>query len=86
MVTEHLRLAAVNGEPLDRYGGDLMAASFIALGESILAGKITIEQAILVAIIDGGVTYTPFGHVTLGEATGYLELASRKIERDMLDR
>lgn len=85
MVT-NLRLAAVNGAPTAALADDLMAASFIALGESILAGKISIEQAIVVAIIDGSLTYTPFGHVTLVEGVGMMELASRKIERDMLER
>jgi hypothetical protein len=86
-MSEHLRLAAVNGEamvPVGPLADDLMAASFIALGESILAGKIKIEQAIVVAVIDGGVTYTPIGHVSIVEGIGLLELASRKIERDAI--
>jgi hypothetical protein len=81
-----LHLASIDGEQTISIGLDrdeLMAASFISLGESILAGKISIEQAIIVAVVDGGVTYTPFGHVTLVEGVGLLELASRKIERDM---
>lgn len=68
-----LRLASINGEPTIPIGidrDDLMAASFIALGESIVAGKLSIEQAVLVAVVDGCVTYTPFGHVTLVEASG----------------
>ena len=64
----------------------LMAASFIALGESIIAGKIKLEQALLVAVVDGSVTYTPFGHVSIVEGVGLLELASRKIERDARER
>lgn len=81
-----LRLATVNGAPTGSLADELMAASFVALGESILQGKISIEQAILVAVVDGGVTYTPFGHVTLVEGVGLLELASRKIERDAISK
>lgn len=82
-----LRLASINGEPTIGIGrDDLMATSFIALGESILEGKLSVEQAIVVAVVDGCVTYTPLGHVTLVEGVGLLELASRKIERDMMDR
>jgi hypothetical protein len=82
-----LHLATINGEPTVSIGFDrdeMMAASFIALGESILAGKLSVEQAIVVAVVDGAVTYTAFGHVTLVEGVGLLELASRKVERDML--
>jgi hypothetical protein len=74
-----LRLVENSHEP-----DDLMAASFIAIGESILQGKIDIEQAIVIAVADGGVTYTAFGNVKLAEGIGLLELASRKIERDLL--
>lgn len=81
-----LRLVTNGGQQLVPTDQQLMAASFIGLGESILQGKISVEQAIVVAVIDGGVTYTPFGHVTLVEGVGLLELASRKIERDMLNR
>jgi hypothetical protein len=47
-----LHLATINGEPTVSIGFDrdeMMAASFIALGESILAGKLSVEQAIVVA-------------------------------------
>lgn len=83
-MTAHLRIVGSNepqGTP-----DQLMAASFIALGESILAGKLSVEQAIVVAVVDGGVTYTPMGHVTIVEGIGLLEMASRKIERDALSR
>jgi hypothetical protein len=80
-----LRLIVSDGEQLVPDSEQLMAASFIALGEAIIAGKLAIEQALVVAVVDGGVTYTPFGHVTLVEGIGILELASRKIERDMLN-
>jgi hypothetical protein len=83
-VSANLRLIASNGEQTAPLDDQLMAASFIALGEQIEAGQISIGQAILVAVVDGGVTYTPFGHVTLAEGIGLLELASRKIERDAL--
>lgn len=84
-----LRLAAVNGEPIVSIGplathDELMAASFITLGEAIIAGKISIEKAVLVAFVDDGLTYQPFGPVTIVEGVGMLELASRKIERDKL--
>lgn len=86
-MSAHLRIVASDGEPTPSPDSDqLMAASFIALGESILQGKISVEQAVVVAVVDGGVTYTPFGHVTLVEGIGLLELASRKIERDSLSR
>lgn len=81
-----LRLIVSDGEQLVPDSEQLMAASFIALGESIIAGTLKIEQALVVAVVDGAVTYTPFGHVTLVEGIGILELASRKIERDMLER
>lgn len=66
----------------DESAAELMASSFIALGEAILRGELNVEQAIVVAVVDGGVTYTPLGHVPLAEGIGLLELASRKIERD----
>lgn len=81
-----LRLIVTDGEQIVPDNEQLMAASFIALGESILKGAIKIEQAIVIAVIDGGTTYTPIGQINLVEATGLLELASRKIERDMLNR
>jgi hypothetical protein len=81
-----LRLIVSEGQQVAPMDDQLMASSFIALGESILSGKISIEQAIVVAVVDGAITYTPFGRVTLAEGIGILELASRKIERDMLDR
>jgi hypothetical protein len=83
-MSANLRLIAINGEQTAPLDDQLIAGSFIALGEQIAVGQISIEQAILVAVIDGGVTYTPFGHVTLAEGIGLLELASRKIERDAL--
>lgn len=81
-----LRLAAIDGEATIAVGLDPIAASAHALGDAIEAGKIAVEKCILVAIVDGMVTYTAWGGVTLVEATGLLELASRRIERDMLDR
>lgn len=88
-MSEHLRLAAIDGEQtitVGSIGDDIMAASFLAIGESILAGKLNMEQAIVVAVIDGSVTYTPIGHVSIVEGIGLLEMASRKIERDALER
>jgi hypothetical protein len=79
-----LRLISSEGEQTAPLDDQMMAASFIALGESIMSGKISISQAIVVAVVDGCVTYTPFGHVALAEGVGLLELASRKIERDMM--
>lgn len=82
-----LRLASINGEPIIEVGPiatheEMIAASFIGIGESVLSGKLAIEQAIVVAVIDGMLTYTPIGSVTVVEGIGLLELASRKIERD----
>jgi len=77
-MAEILRLVT-NSEPDHE---QMMAAHFFALGESILQGQIDMDQAIVVAVVDGAVTYTPIGHVTLAEGIGLLELASRKIERD----
>jgi hypothetical protein len=81
-----LRLIVSEGQQVAPMDDQLMAASFIALGESILAGKLSVEQAIVVAVVDGAITYTPFGRVTIAEGIGLLELASRKIERDALNR
>lgn len=80
-MADHLRLV-VGGETPERK--DDIAASFVALGELQLQGKLNVEQAIVVAVIDGAVTYAPVGTVTLVEAVGLLELASRKVERDMM--
>lgn len=79
-----LRLAVVNGEPTMHVSLDPIADQFIALGEAICAGKIAVEKAVIVAEVDGAITYTPVGHVTIVEGIGMLEMASRKIERDAL--
>lgn len=79
-----LRLAAVNGEPTIPIGADPVTAWARALAESLEEGKIVIEKCILVAIVDGAVTYAAAGGVTVMDATGLLELASRRIERDNL--
>lgn len=59
-------------------------ASFVGIADQIESGDLAMDQAILVAVVDGAVTYAPIGTVTLVEAVGLLELASRKVERDML--
>lgn len=60
---------------------DRMAAQVRELAAIIESGRV--EHAIVVGVIDGSVSYAPIGTVTLVEATGLLELASRKIERDL---
>jgi hypothetical protein len=77
-----LRLVTDNGRQLP--GFNEFVASFVAIADAIENGEIAMEQAVLVAVVDGAVTYAPIGTVTLVEATGLLELASRKIERDMM--
>lgn len=79
-----LRLASINGEPTIPIGFDPVIAWGRALADSLERGEIVIEKAVLVAIVDGAVTYTACGGVTVMEATGLLELCSRRIERDAL--
>lgn len=79
-----LRLASINGEQTLTIGMDPVAAWAHALGDSIEAGKIVVEKCILVAIVDGAVTYTSVGPINVVEATGLLELCSRRIERDAM--
>lgn len=79
-----LRLASINGEQTIPIGDDPVAAWARALADTLEQGKIAVEKAILVAIVDGAVTYTAVGGVSVMEATGLLELASRRIERDAL--
>lgn len=79
-----LRLAAVDGEPTIEVGFDPVVAWGRALADSLERGDVVIEKAILVAMVDGAVTYTACGGVTIMEATGLLELASRRIERDAM--
>lgn len=81
-----LRLASIDGEPTIAIGCDPVAAWAHGLGDAIEAGNLTVEKAILVAIVDGAVTYTSVGALTVMEATGLLELCSRRIERDVLER
>lgn len=79
-----LRLAAVNGQPTIPVGVDPVVAWARALADSLEQGTVVVEKCILVAMVDGAVTYTAAGGVTIMEATGLLELASRRIERDAL--
>lgn len=58
-----------------------MIADTEALASLIKSGRLS--QGMIVAVVDGAVTYAPLGVVTLIEATGMLELASRKVERDL---
>jgi hypothetical protein len=83
-MTDHLRLVVNEGKPTIPPGFNEIVASLIAVADDIESGKIEMEHAVLVAVVDGAVTYAPIGTVTLVEATGLLELASRKIERDMM--
>jgi hypothetical protein len=55
-----------------------------AFADAVENGEITVERCIVVAIVNGGLDYSAWGQTpTLIEATGLLELASRKIEREV---
>lgn len=77
-----LRLAAVNGSPTEALDFNEIAESFEAIGGLVRSGEMAVERALVVALVEGRVTYSPIGHITLLEATGLLQLASRALERD----
>jgi hypothetical protein len=79
-----IRLASVDGQPTIELGVDPVLAWAQALVETLERGEVVVEKCILVAMVDGDVTYTAAGSVSIMEATGLLELASRRIERDAL--
>jgi hypothetical protein len=60
-----------------------IAASIHALGD-LIAGGLDVQHGVIVAVVDGAVSYAPLGEISLVEATGLLALASRKVERDLL--
>jgi hypothetical protein len=59
-----------------------MAASVRALAD-LIEGGLDVQHGVIVAVVDGAVSYAPLGNISLVEATGLLELVSRKIERDL---
>ena len=79
-----LRLASVDGKPVITLDVDPVTVWARALADTLEEGTVAIEKCILVAIVDGAVTYTAAGGVSIVEATGLLELASRRIERDAM--
>jgi hypothetical protein len=60
-----------------------MAASVRALAD-LIEGGLDVEHGVIVAVVDGAVSYAPLGEISLVEATGLLALASRKVERDLM--
>jgi hypothetical protein len=83
-----LRLVAVDGEQTVQVGPlhDIAEAAR-AFADAVDAGKIQVERLLLIGIVEGAVSYTAWGQApSVLEATGLLELASRKIERDVLER
>lgn len=86
-MTDHLRLVSIDGErtiPVDLSDIADAARSF---ADQVDAGKLDIERCIVIGIVNGSVTYTAWGKTpSILEATGLLELASRKIERDVRER
>ena len=82
-----LRLVSIDGESTLPVDLSDVATSARAFADQIDAGKINVERLIVVGIVNGVVTYTAWGKTpTVLEATGLLELASRRIERDVRDR
>jgi hypothetical protein len=61
-----------------------MAAQVRELANLIESGKIELRHGVITAVVDGAVSYAPIGAISLIETVGLLELASRKVERDML--
>lgn len=61
---------------------DQMAAQVRALAD-LIEGGLDVSSGIIVGVVDGKVSYAPLGDISLIEATGLLELVSRKIERDL---
>lgn len=59
-----------------------IAASVRSLAD-LIEGGLRVEHGLVVAVVDGSVSYAPLGTISLMEATGLLQLASRKVERDL---
>lgn len=61
---------------------DQMAAALRATAD-LIEGGLDVRHGLIVGVVNGAVSYAPLGEITLVEATGLLELASRKLERDL---
>jgi hypothetical protein len=82
-----LRLVTIDGESTIPVDLSDIATSARAFADQVDAGKLNIDRLLIIGILDGAVTYTAWGTTpTVLEATGLLELASRKIERDAANR
>lgn len=65
-----------------RTRAEQMAAQVRALADMIENG-LDFTHGMIVGVVNGSVSYAPLGTITLIEATGLMELANRKIERDL---
>ena len=61
---------------------DRMASALRSMAD-LVEGGLNVKHGLVVAVVDGAVSYAPLGEISLCEATGLLALASRKVERDL---
>lgn len=80
-----LRLAAVDGEQTIEVdpNDDPIIADLNCLIEEIRSGAENVQKGVVALQVDGRVWYYALGKITVVESIGLLQMASRKVERDV---